>query len=255
MRRVAPELDSLMWTLVEENNPRAVDQFLARHPELTGELERRTRMVKGLKQMKPESKAHISPPPPFKPRERMQPTFSRGALIAVGVLVLAALGIASFTASYFLMPTKQPQQPVETVQATSDQTQFQKEEVVPKVETPPIGPQAGDVKPEVAIQRSNQPMSIKIEQAPLSAVLKAIGAQSGLSVILAPGMQKDPTIEVNYEQMGAVAILEDLGKQHGFTAFDQGDGSVIIVPATEAGVEDRDVDTRSTKIDPRRVGG
>ena len=32
MKKVAPELDSLMWTLAEDVNERAVDEFGTRHP-------------------------------------------------------------------------------------------------------------------------------------------------------------------------------------------------------------------------------
>jgi hypothetical protein len=253
VKRATPELDCLMWTLVEENNPRAVEEFLQRFPDLKLELERRGKMVNGLKNLKPESKLSLAPPPPFRPRSSPAPMVPRGVMIAVAALSLAALGVASFTISYFAAPPRPPEKVGPVVQTSTPTVKLDEAPKEPRQASGSGKP----IEPHVTDSSSvwMKPIHIKIDGAPLSAVVQAIGAQAGQQVILAPGMKSDPSIALEYNDRTAIDILTDLGKQYGFTPFDQGDGSIIIVPATE-GVDNGTEPTATRGVkDLRRSGG
>ncbi len=231
MRRVAPEFDSLIWTLVEEGNERAIDEFLARHPEFKQEVARRSLMVKGLKEMKPETER-----PPFRPAERIQyqgPT--RMVYVAAG-LVLAALGVASFTVTYLTLP--KPAEPAKIVAppARNDPSKFTEDAPQLKPRVPTSGQLGPEDEPPVTTQAPKptppKRIAIKIEDAPLHTVFDLISAESGMQVIVAPGTP-NPAVGVNYADMTTMEILKDMGREHGFTPMDQGDGSIIIIPAVE----------------------
>jgi hypothetical protein len=232
MKRIAPELDRLMWALVEEDNDGAIREFALRHPELRTELMRRASMVVGLKNAKPIDTKTTRKPPPFRPRSNMTHSTPNRALYVIAACAIAAIGIASFLAGSFLFPST----PVTAVQQQSPPPQ----PVTPKIslpQNPPVLPREQPIDetvPPVTVreQPSAKTINIRLASAPLLSVIEAIGAQSNLKIVIAPGMM-NPTIDAEYNNLTAMAVLEDLGKQNGFTAFDQGDGSVIIVPAVQ----------------------
>jgi hypothetical protein len=235
MKRFPADLDALMWNVLDAK-PEAADELISRHPELAGELARRRVIVQRLKNSRPESRADITAPPPFRPSSApAQPAIGRSTAIAVGALMLAALGVASFTASYMMTP--QP-----AVVVTPVRTGPPKQEPLvstgPSHQEPvPSAVTASDSAPspesQFAENRMESPIAIQITGASLSSVLKAIAVQGRFEIVLAPGMTDDPTISVKYESISPKAILEDLGKRYSFTAYDQGDGSILVVPAVD----------------------
>jgi hypothetical protein len=79
-----------------------------------------------------------------------------------------------------------------------------------------------------------RPQTMSIKRAPLQTVLKLVAAQGHLGITIAPGLA-NPDVAIQYEDKSVIEILQDLGRQYAFTAFDQGDGSVLIIPAREDG--------------------
>jgi len=231
MNRVGPELDGLMWTLAEEGNERAIDEFGARHPELRGELLHRMSMVKGLRGAKKPQTVPRASIPRFVPREpKATPIQSRGPAVLVGGLVLAAIAAATFTFMTFLTPPVRPQPSAVNPKTTPKQSKTVVP-VVPKVDTSPITEPDVVAKGNVS-EATNVPVTLRVESAPLFKVLDMISLNCGIKVVPAPGMP-NPSVAVDFERMSAMDMLADLGKRYGFTAFDQHDGSILVVPAVD----------------------
>ncbi len=234
MKHVAPELDSLMWTLAEEGNERAIDEFGQRHPALRGELIYRIKMVKGLRSAgKPTAVAAVIPK--FTPRESgSHVVHSRATNITVGALVFASIAAAAFVITTFLTPEKRfhkedlPKPPPVASNAAPIRVPEPKGPVVnlaPIKEPDPVlkGNQS---------EASQRPTSVSIDHAPLLTVLQMMSEISGTQITSAPGMP-NPVVDVDYHNMSAMEMLRDLGKRYAFTPLDQHDGSILVVPAVD----------------------
>jgi hypothetical protein len=256
MKRIPEEIDSLMWSIAESGDEAAHDQFAIRYPQHAAEMRKRMAMVNGLKRAKPKSDP-VRAVPKFSPRRDLpepKPAWTPAAW-AIG-LSLAALGVASFTA-YSILGPKPDSRPRNVTVNTDRGPQVQPwgDNPRPKI-VPPISPNDGmrteptdrDVPPvrnsEPAYLR---PTSVHIAKAKLADALALIGAQSGLDVVVAPGFP-DVEVTVDYDGLSAIQILQELGRDYGFTAFDQGNGSVIAVPAIDP--EDIAEDASDAAADP-----
>jgi len=251
MKRVAPELDGLMWTLAEEGNDRAIDEFGARHPELRSELLRRIAMVKGLRG---EKKRTIEAPkaiPRFVPKE----TKTTGPNYVVGGLVLAALCAFAFAVTIFLTPSPRVHSGdvPNRVAPVAENQPPPRQDPAPQTPNEPVV----NVNPPTPAQKEAdeklKPGTLKVEHAPLLTVLQMMADVCGVEIIPAPGMP-NPDVVVDYRDLNAMQMLQDLGKQYGFTPMDQHDGSIIVIPAVEAGdTAQNEVPTGSNSM--RKVGG
>lgn len=247
MTKIPPEIDRLMWTLVEQDNDQAIVEFSARHPEYRSELMRRASMVVGLKQLRPEAK--VIERPPFRPRPSARPSLRPRSYLLVGGLGLAAVGLAAFTISYFAFP--HPPLPIETPHVTPSSAHVKPHDQVvakepPHAQAPPMAaPTNEEPPPSSPTPPLMKPITLRISSAPLMTVLQAIAAESGMHVVAAPGLA-NPVIDVSYTNATAMDVLSDLGQHYQFTPFDQGDGSIIIIPA---------VDPRSREAQHGRIGG
>lgn len=239
MKGIPPEIDTLLWAVAEDESPKAGDEFVARYPKYAGELARRRRMVQGLKGGRPmASMATQRARPAFRPAPVRSQPIPRRTLVGVGALVLAAIAVASYTATTFMTPQHRPTpntQVVDNTPVSPTPPPVKQEEppinVVPdsQVQNPPIQDPAPVVDP-----RQAKGHDFKVKRADLAGALTMLGAEAGVNIIVAPGMAKR-TIDAEYENTPLNEILTDLGRRFGFTPFDQGDGSIIIVPATENG--------------------
>jgi hypothetical protein len=90
-----------------------------------------------------------------------------------------------------------------------------------------------------------KPQDLILKGAHLTEVLTLLQRSMGMKVTIAPGMP-DPVVDVEYRHMTAMEMLRDLGQRYQFTAFDQGDGSVVVYPA---------VDTTGGNGPVRKLGG
>ncbi len=231
MKKIPPELDSLMWTLAENGNDRAIEEFGLRHPQFRTELLHRMNMVKGLRGAKSKVAEPEKVIPRFIPKENR--AIPRIQLYVVGGLLLAAVGALAFVTTTLLTPP--PHVVVQPIVSQPPHTIVEQAPVVPQnvpVEPPlklkPIEEQSS--QPDL----ESKPGDVKIDHAPLLAVLDLIGQTCGVDVAPAPGMP-NPDVFVNYKGMTAMEMLKDLGTKYGFTPLDQHDGSIIVVPAVDQG--------------------
>jgi hypothetical protein len=93
---------------------------------------------------------------------------------------------------------------------------------MPQFEPPPVEP-----KPAYATLKD-----VAVRGASLRRAIEMIAASGGLSVEFAPNMP-EVTVDLDYRQMTPVAMLRDLGQRHGFTAFEQEEGKVLVIPAVD----------------------
>ena len=233
MSKFTPEIDALLWAVAEAGNPQSVLEFEARYPQYRLELFRRLAMVKDLRGGKaPQTSSHI---PLFVPKEA-KPFVSSRAVFAAGTLILAAVGLASYTVSTALWPAaKRNSEPkLERPVAIRFDSPLRKPELPiekPKPDAPPAVPLHPDTQ-GAEVPAYLRPQDLKIARASLSDALRLIAQQGGLNLVLAPGMP-NPDIAVEYHQQSVIEMLQDLGKQYAFSAFDQHDGSVVIIPAVD----------------------
>ena len=232
-QRIAPELESLMWTLAEEGNERAIDEFGSRHPEMRTELVHRINMVKGLRSEKGVGTAPTASIPRFVPREpKTTPIQSRGPMVLVGGLVLAAIAAAAFTVTTFMAP--EPRLHKEDLPAIRHNDPPKPQTTVEQTPTV-IAPQATESDPVVKGLKSEaalKPTILRVDGSPLLTVLQMMAEITGTKIVSAPGMP-NPNVEVNYQNMTAMDMLRDLGRKYAFTPIDQNDGSILVVPAVD----------------------
>lgn len=234
MRTVPPEIESLIWSIAEAPTEKAVQEFHARYPAYAGELARRIATVHALRGAGKEAGAQR---PAFTPRTAPSVPSGRSASWAAG-LALAAVAVASFTFAIFARRKPEPlPTPVPHVNVAPPVLPKPKPYVLPPVDEAPsvanndLG--EGDEKPlrdETPLWA--RPRRVEMRGVGLVTALKAIAAGGGLKIVIGPGLP-DPHIDVNYEGLNTVEILQRLGEDYAFTPFDQGNGSVIIVPARD----------------------
>jgi hypothetical protein len=80
----------------------------------------------------------------------------------------------------------------------------------------------------------DKPQTVRLDHVNLLTALDAIAMQCRLHLEVAPDMP-NPDIRLDAEGKSGLQILQDLGNQYGFSAFDQGNGNVLIIPARENG--------------------
>lgn len=250
--RIPADVERLMWLVAESNDPQAIADFEQRFPDFRYELAQRRRMVSDLKGAKTGGIASV-PIPAFKLRSQTRTAPPKQVWIATG-FALAALAVASYSVTVWLnsAPSKLPAPPVvqtDTPKAPNyvQYSPSQEQQIPPKVETPPQSPAP---TPEPEPSTADRPKTVKMSNTSLVAALKMIGSEAGYSVEIAPGFQ-DQKVTLDYENATTSEILKDLGIQYTFTAFDQGDGTIIIVPA----ITDGPATTGSPNGPTRQIGG
>jgi len=228
MKRIPPEIDSLMWAVAESNDTKAISDFEVRYPEHRYELGKRLGMVRGLRGARPSESARV-----FEPRLATPIPTRPKWVIALGACGLVGLAIASYYGTSWTMP-RQPKKPVAPVvkldPPRSDggvQYQPPKREV-----TPLVVPERPKIDPVPETPAYLKPQNLQLAEAPLQTALQLLASQSGLQISFAPGMP-NPRVTVDYQSQSAIAVLKDMGEQFGFTAFDQGNSSVLIIPAVQ----------------------
>lgn len=250
MKRIPPELDSLMWTLAEDGNERAIDEFGARHIEHRAELLRRIAMVKGLRGEKKRVEEPVKAIPRFVPKEPK----SNVPMYVVGGLVLAAIGALAFVTTILLTPA-----PHVLVTPPLYVRSGQSDKVIEVPRTVPTAPLTYPTAPPVyrethdPLEPPAKPGTLRIDHAPLLSVLDMISQTCGVRIDPAPGMP-NPDVVINYRDMTAMEMLRDLGHQYSFTPLDQHDGSILVVPATDEGTTSFPT-LENSERDRHKIGG
>jgi len=255
MKGIPPELDAVIWAVAEDANPAAADEFIKRYPIYREELLKRKEALAGLKTSKPGHRLNVQAVPAFqhRPVRRVPPSPSQLGIVAA--LVLSAVAVASYTLTLFSSP-----RPVRVPAPAPKVVLTPLDQVAPKVvydngtrSNPPVAPPSDPTPPPVerTVEKKTPkyllPQTLVAKQAPLHDLLKMLAGQASVEIVLAPGLP-NPTIDVDYQDQNAVEILKDMGLRYHFTAYDQGDGSIVIYPA---------VDSRQAGGTPpeRRLGG
>jgi len=240
MSRIPPELDGLMWAIAEENNANAIGEFVNRYPIYREELLRRTEALNGLKTGRPAGTPVTKTIPRFVPREVTPEPRNPRTVAFVSGLVLAALALASFTVSSMLSispppvvaPNPAPVNRVAEVPKESTDPIYVNPTprvVAPPREAPPQETPPPRTTPVSETPKYLQPQELVVKKATLHSVLALLGAQAKIKIVVAPGLP-NPPIDVEYHEMNAIEMLKDLGALYRFTAFDQGDGSIVVYP-------------------------
>lgn len=232
--RIPADVERLMWLVAESNDPAAIADFENRFPAFRTELAVRRRMVADLK----GAKSHAGTDyriPAFQPRATSATGTKKGTWILVGV-AFAGLAFASYSITRMAArePVAPPKvEPVVTTPVKLPETTINAPSNKPY---PPIarGTEDQQVPPN---QTQTAPPTenlkdLKLSNTSLVAALKMIGEMAGYRVEIAPGFE-DKTVSIDYSQVTTADMLQDMGRRFGFTAFDQGDRSIIIVPAVD----------------------
>jgi type IV secretory pathway VirB10-like protein len=164
-------------------------------------------------------------------------------LVAVGALVLAAVAVGAYTVAKLAEPASTSPSAVahgnpspRPEPTTPDTTQRLPETAPPKPDPGPAPESSSDAKPGPETNQAGsaeKPQSFKVKGADLTAALTMLGAEAGVQIVVAPGMGKRK-VDADYENVPLSEILSDLGRRYGFTPFDQGDGTIIVVPARDS---------------------
>src|SRR5690349_8339480 len=107
MRRIAPEVERLMWLVAENRDPKAIADFELRFPELKGELAKHMAMVSGLRTAGKKTPPHSIPR--FVPRYAHVQRRPTGLYVALA-FVLGAMAFGSY-AGYTVLGNKQTPKP------------------------------------------------------------------------------------------------------------------------------------------------
>ncbi len=243
MRKIAPEIENLMWTLAETGNQDAIEQFEARFPDLKIELTKRIMMVRSLKRNRPET-GNVPVIPRFNPSTAQGPSPSKAPVavaIAFAVIAMSALGY-TLTTTFARKPivlAPAPKVNLDPIQlpepATSNSlnppTATSPNLNSTQVPAPPaVQPDASQISSSANEPKWAKPQVVKMRDVPLLTVAKLVAAQGGLTLEIAPGMP-NPSVRVDYQDINAADILKDLGKTYAFTPMLSDDNSVILIPA------------------------
>ncbi len=238
--KIPSEIDALMWEVAEANSIELMDQFGRRYPEYRQELVKRIQMVRGLKGARPED----APKPAeksFKPSSGVkEPHWSTRLLpVGIGVLVLASVSFATYSIVAYNSSRK-----------TTSTAEEQPVAKVPGWDTPVNEPVVPPTTPLENNQLENETwingvppttppippletkVTIRIQGATLTEVLKGIAAQAGIKIQQAPGMP-NPEIVAMYTDVPAMTVINDLARHFQFTAYAQGEREVLLFPAVD----------------------
>lgn len=234
MTKIPTDVERLMWLVAESDDPQAVKDFESRFPAFAPELARRRMMVSNLK----SAGSHRTPPsriPAFAPSEVAHRAPSR-TLWITGGLALAALAFATYSVSRYSNNPKPALPPVERVNITTPTVPETNVYTPPKSTVEPsLDPAPTKVDPVPYRSADQEPRrDLRLSNISLEAALRMIGQAAGYQVQIAPGF-KDQQVSVDFSGATTTEMLRDLGTRYGFTPFDQGDGTIIIVPAVDSG--------------------
>lgn len=249
--RIPQDVERLMWIVAESNDPKAITDFESRFPEFGPELAKRRRMVTDLKGAKTAQPTETRIPA-FHLRNAPAAPAPKGMWIMAGV-ALAALSVAAYSVTV-MANHKAPVLPrIGTVSTAPIVTPPTTVYTSPKPPTQPETQQQPFQNPtsvQPQVNNQDQPKTLKLSNTSLLAALKMVGEMAGYRVDIAPGFE-DQQVSIDYVQTSTSEMLKDLGMRYGFTAFDQGDGSIIIVPAIDGGNPIGDPGNDP----PRKIGG
>ncbi|HLP00338.1 MAG TPA: hypothetical protein VK171_17205 [Fimbriimonas sp.] len=237
---IPKELDELMWLVAESGDPDAIEDFQERHPIYQGELLKRIRTVRALKDAGRAPKAQ---PPVFVSPTTTAPQFKWWvAAVAFGALSVVAVGAwRMMPPSYNHTPTDIGSgAPVYTEARSSGPAAVQPSQKDTfsnnePINTPPLANQSNPndqtQKPteDLPVYPIEQPKTVSLEMAPLHTAIQAIAASGNYVVTIAPGTP-NPEVKVNFENMTPFEMLKRLGDEYAFVPVIDGEYAILIIP-------------------------
>lgn len=255
---ISPEFDAFMWTVAESGDDLAIEQFGERYPELRTEMLKRLAMLRDLKASRPNPISTSNPPrfvPPVRAARRSVPRWAW--VVAPALLAGLAFGSFHVAAKFLGGPDDSPKPDV----AKFDVNGFPDPNIVQNQKEPDSnlrGPEykVGPIQNDVEVQEGGpvyeRPIDLHAENTSLVATLNVIQRKSGLRIQRAPGFQ-DFQISMKYSGLSPIEVLRDLGRNFGFTVFEQEPGHVLLIPEvdprTQEGVE------HTQTVDPKTQPG
>lgn len=255
MSQIPPEIEALIWSIAESRDPQAIAEFENRFPEHRLELLKRVNAVQSLRQAKGPTPNR---PVVFIPTPNQPPILRFGRY---GLTAAALAGVAFASYWVFGLVSQPPPAPKPGMGGTaqtgvapspvnpplrkadapmSGVSRVPQEDSRPGMSNLPVNP--NPIEPKRLPKPSEKPLTIHVERANLLTILDGIAAQAGWQLEVAPGTP-DPEVRVDYEEVPAEQIVQDMGRRFGFSAFEQGEGKVLIVPARDG--------AGPVKIDPK----
>ncbi len=236
MKRIAPDVERLMWLVAEGRDPRAIADFESRFPDLRLELAKHIAMVNGLKDAGRKMPAHDIPR--FVPRYAESKPRNNRPLYVAFAFILAAVAFGTYAVTlYVTAPSPVRPTPPPAVQ-TSDPN-------IPVAAVPhsdqKTGPNPGvDVAPYQAprITDLDNPLlkkvKLKVAHVPLTDALVMVCRLSNVTADIGPGLSKE-NVDLDYDGQSTIDILSDLGQKYGFTPMPDERGKVLIIPVRPDG--------------------
>lgn len=232
MSQYTPEIEELLWSVAESNDTQTIEDFGNRYPSLRSELVSRIQLVRALKGARPDRVA---------PKFIINP---RGVRKAVPSRLVFGLGAVAFASLVFAIVLVVQPKTTEQASGYSNQTvHIESQPLAANTNEKPTGtqgmelpggssPQDPPKQQEVKPTAFETPVNIDTERGYLGEVIRNICQQSGLTVEFAPGFE-NVTISAKYQGVGAKQALDDLGQNFGFTAIQEGEKAVLVVPTVD----------------------
>ncbi|MBX3119334.1 MAG: hypothetical protein KF784_09725 [Fimbriimonadaceae bacterium] len=243
MKKIPPEIDSLMWAVAESGDMTAVENFEARYPVHKYELGKRLAMVRALKSSKPENSAILTQR--FRPTQApVRLTRHRLSWVPVAAL-LSALASAAFFGGMYVFNPKSDKPNTSAPVATTERFDGSGNTLEYRQNTPPttnVQPNQPNLQTPPPVQMEGR-YTVKLEDVGLVSALEMIGLQCNADVQVAPGFE-NPTITVDYKDMTIGEILADLGQKFGFTPLKQGGREYLLIPAVDKSTAPKASDSR-----------
>lgn len=235
MRKIAPEVEQLMWTLAEHRDPEAIDEFGQRYPDLRGELGKRLALTTSLKGAREIRTTDI---PRFRPLALPPPIWTRPAGLAMAGVALIGLAFGSYylTSSLSAPPVSEKLPTISQQPASARQEPEGRggPKVLPDGRLPQSGSPQGAASGNVAdLPKHLRPQTLSIKAGKFQDVIALLGQYCGLKIEMPdmPPELADSLIEADYQNMVPLAMLQDLGAKHGFSAFYEGGNKILLIPA------------------------
>lgn len=234
--KLPPAIDAAMWELAESDDQSALDAFASRYPEHKAELTQRIRMVRGLRGFKPSKTVKDKFVPAGDPLP--MPTTNRWAVPLAATLLVGSLVFATVSATRWLdgqshkdavvrpTPPKSasPDKPVVLRGPGDNPAQRNDQPIDSHTDAP--------VKPDVPKTPWDNPVTLKSDRTNLEEALRAIAMQAGVSLEFAPNMP-DIEIEADYRSQPAKLVMQDMGRNFGFSILVQTESTALVVPAID----------------------
>ncbi|MCH7905105.1 MAG: hypothetical protein IH944_11165 [Armatimonadetes bacterium] len=228
--KIPREMDELMWSVAEADDPEATAEFGERYPDLRIEMTKRLKMVRGLKGSRPRSRAERFVP--VQTVRHFGPT--KLAVAGVTALVLFSVAFASYAVFQITRKPDSNAAPVEQTPPFEPSTGLgTPDDAVGLLDVSPGRNQSADpAGPEPVNDLFLNLVTISEPRMLLTDALRAVAVQAGVTITIAPGFQ-DLYIRIEYIDAPAKQVLADMGRVFGFTAMQQNARSALIIPAVD----------------------